>query len=522
MADRNRRDYRSTGWIAALIALAAALAAGFTAHPHAGSWNDGSRLATVEALVDHHTLAIDYSVFVAVPPPPQPAPYPADQPHLREHGTLDKLYINGHYYSDKSPVPAVLLAGFYGVWQEWTGCTARGDPERFCRAMTLASSVLPYVLAVLAVFRLGGRLRLPLPLRLALTASFALATVALPYTSHVNNHILLLGVTAWLTVEVQALGEESRHGGAGWPRAARLGLLAGLAYTIDLGLGPVLLLCTFLLVVARCRRLLPLAVFLLAALPWLALHHALNYAVGGTWGPANAVPEYFRWPGSPFHAGNLTGGWVHQSVGHFLLYAASMMFGKRGFFGHNLPLFLLLPGLGVLLRLRWRRPEVLWALACCAGTWLLYAATSNNSSGMCLSIRWFVPLLAPAYFLLALRLRQSPPSRPAFLLLSAWGGLLVVLMREGTWAEHMVPGFWFIQGAALLSCLALTRRRTLACRFAPLACRFALAEKVIDRRRDRVTLVPTCLSALCCDPPSREAHELQSRDDPCDPRRQVG
>jgi hypothetical protein len=40
--------------VAGLIALA-------SARPYAGSWNDGSRLATVEALVDYHTLIIDQS-----------------------------------------------------------------------------------------------------------------------------------------------------------------------------------------------------------------------------------------------------------------------------------------------------------------------------------------------------------------------------------------------------------------------------------------------------------------------------
>ena len=32
----------------------------------AGGWNDGSRLATVESLVDYHTLAIDDSAFVKI------------------------------------------------------------------------------------------------------------------------------------------------------------------------------------------------------------------------------------------------------------------------------------------------------------------------------------------------------------------------------------------------------------------------------------------------------------------------
>ena len=35
-----------------------------SARPYAGSWNDGSRLAAVESLVDYHTWAIDDSIFV--------------------------------------------------------------------------------------------------------------------------------------------------------------------------------------------------------------------------------------------------------------------------------------------------------------------------------------------------------------------------------------------------------------------------------------------------------------------------
>ncbi len=448
---------RSIRWVGALIGGCAVLLAAFSARPFAGGWNDGSRLAAVESLIDAHTLAIDHSVFVQVPPPPQPAPYPADEPVLLRHGTLDKLFISGHYYSDKSPVPAVLLAGSYQLLKWATGWTARTHPDHFCRAMTLASSGLAYVLAVLGVYVLGGRLRLGLSLRLLLAASFGLATVALPYTAHVNNHILLLGVTTWLTVSVHSLAEESRQGRVGSWRLILLGLLAGLGYTIDLGVGPVLLVCTLLFVVACFRRITPAAIVIAAALPWLALHHALNHAVGGTWGPANAVAEYFRWPGSPFSASNLTGGWAHAGPGSFLLYAASMLFGKRGFFGHNLPLFLLLPALAPLLRLRRRRPEVWWALGCCAGAWLLYAATSNNSSGQCLSIRWFVPLLAPAYLLLALALRVFPKFRIAFVLLSAWGCMLVLLMREGPWTKHVVPGFWILQAAALLSWVFLIR-----------------------------------------------------------------
>ncbi|HEX9867029.1 MAG TPA: hypothetical protein VGC99_00290, partial [Candidatus Tectomicrobia bacterium] len=49
---------------AALALIAAATVAIVSARSYAGGWNDGSRLATVESLVDHRTLAIDRSIFV--------------------------------------------------------------------------------------------------------------------------------------------------------------------------------------------------------------------------------------------------------------------------------------------------------------------------------------------------------------------------------------------------------------------------------------------------------------------------
>jgi hypothetical protein len=460
MTDALRWEKR-TEW----FVLAAALGiAWLGARPYAGCWNDGSRLATVETLVDEHSWIIDRSCFVQVTDLRDrgaPLPYPSSDPALLQHGTLDKLFIDGHYYSDKSPVPALLMAGCYQLWQSATGCTARTHADRFCRDMTLASSGLAYAVAVWCVYRLGRFLRLPLGPRLLLTGSFAVATVALPYARQVNNHILLLAVTSALTLGVAGLNEEMIQGRSSWRRFAVLGTLGGLGYTIDLGVGPVVLLCTAVLVVmkkgvrnlflgaGRKRFLTP---FFAAALPWFVLHHALNYAIGGSFKPANANPEYFRWPGSPFAAGNLTGSWIHPDVGSFLLYAASMIAGKRGFLGHNLPLFLTIPAVFVLLR-RHRElwPELLWALGCCVGTWLLYAATSNNSSGQCCTIRWFVPLLAPAYFVLALLLQRYPRYWLDFLLLSVWGTLLVVLMREGPWQGGMVPYFWPIQAAALVS-----------------------------------------------------------------------
>jgi hypothetical protein len=319
--------------------------------------------------------------------------------------------------------------------------------------MTLGSAGLAYVVAIWCILQLSRALRLPRPLGLILTASFGLATVALTYTRHVNNHILLLGVAAPLFLGLARLAEEGHAGPVSQGRVIGLGMLAGLGYSIDLGAGPILLACTLALVMYRCRAFTPVTVFVLAALPWLATHHAVNYAIGGTLGPANAVPEYLLWRGSPFTRENMTGLWNHSSPGHFLIYAAALLFGKRGFFGHNLPLFLALPGLVAVRRQRpFEAPEILGGVGWFVGTWLLYGVTSTNYSGVAASIRWFVPLLVPAYYVLAVFLRDHPEYRRDFLMLSAWGVAMAGLIWwKGPWMKRMVPFFWPLQAAALLT-----------------------------------------------------------------------
>src|SRR5437763_11545354 len=121
-------------WIDGLVLLAAAAIAVASARPYAGSWNDGSRLATAESLVDEHTLAIDGSVFVQgsqSSPAGVVSPYPPDAVGLRDRGTLDKILVGGHYSSDKPPVHAVLMAAVYQAWRWCGGWPARRRPAAF-------------------------------------------------------------------------------------------------------------------------------------------------------------------------------------------------------------------------------------------------------------------------------------------------------------------------------------------------------------------------------------------------------
>ena len=121
-----------------IIVVGALLIAVLGARPYASSWNDGSRLASVEALVDQHTWAIDDSIFVKVPPQDELNPYSLELPSAS--GTMDKMLIGGHFYSDKPPVLTLYLAGIYWIAQKLTGLTAAYDPHVFVYLLTVTSA----------------------------------------------------------------------------------------------------------------------------------------------------------------------------------------------------------------------------------------------------------------------------------------------------------------------------------------------------------------------------------------------
>src|SRR5438105_6606111 len=76
--------------------------------PRTVSDDEQSRLATVQAIVEHHTLAID-------------------QASAEFRYTRQKIERNGHWYSDQPPVMAALLSGPYWVMHRY-GLTLDKNP----------------------------------------------------------------------------------------------------------------------------------------------------------------------------------------------------------------------------------------------------------------------------------------------------------------------------------------------------------------------------------------------------------
>jgi hypothetical protein len=337
------------------------------------------------------------------------------------------------------------MAGLYGLLQQTTGLNVRQNPERFCYWMTILSSGIAYVVAGWAIARIGRVVGLSPGSRLLLTGSFLLATSALPYARHVNQHILLLSIAsviALLMLEVSLLGARTSL-----RRWAILGGLTGLGYTMDLAAGPLLSACVLGWAIVRCRSLAAGAVMVAAMLPCVTLYHSLNYSIGGTLTPANAHAAFLAWEGSPFTAESITGSWKHTPI-EMVGYALELLFGTRGFVLHHPPLLMLVFAVPALVRRDFPfRMEIAALLLWSILTWLAYSAGSNNRSGVCYTIRWFVPSLAASYTTLAALVRVRPGLAVDLGILTLPGmALSVIGWHQGPWAPRMVPGYWIIVG----------------------------------------------------------------------------
>jgi hypothetical protein len=145
----------------------------------------------------------------------------------------------------------------------------------------------------------------------------------------------------------------------------------------------------------------------------------------------------------------MSGGYSHASVLHFVVYSLKLLVGSKGFVLHNPLLIAAAVGGCWLLARRFRRlpeyPEVACAAALAATMWLVYSWGSNNQSGGCVSIRWFLPMLAPGFYVLAIYLRERPQAWGDVYVLTA-GSMVLGLLAWwcGPWHQRMLPGYWII------------------------------------------------------------------------------
>ncbi len=237
--------------------------------PDPNQWHDEQQMiaATVQSIVEHHTLAIDQSVF-------------ADNPVA--------VTRNGHRYSPYSPMLPVLLAPFY--WVLYKQGLYFGDNVIFVQyLLTIVGAALPVALCAGLVYRLARMFELRRTVRVMLGVACVLCSGLISYGVLLNRHApaalcLLIAVSALSHLAVAT--HPHRH----LIMAICAGFFAALGSTIDSTVGiPAMLFCLVLLAMRwpAAMRAGAVSLYLCGAVSVLLLNFMLLQA-----GPGNAMAQF--------------------------------------------------------------------------------------------------------------------------------------------------------------------------------------------------------------------------------------
>jgi hypothetical protein len=221
-----------------------------------------ARLATVQAMVEQHTLAIDKTDFAST--------------HLKvERG-------DGRHYSDQPPVLAALLAPSYWVMRQG-GITFAKTPNLAMYLLTLLGVTLPVALSSGLMYRMGRVFELRRPWRATLGLVAVLASGLVSYATVLNPHApaaaLVLCAAACL---IHVTLTNRRVHGSVWLTLS--GLSGAIAAAIDPPAVVFMLLLPAVILALRwtlVQRFAGVAVYLAAASLPILLHASLSAGAPG-------------------------------------------------------------------------------------------------------------------------------------------------------------------------------------------------------------------------------------------------
>jgi hypothetical protein len=334
------------------------------------SWNDLSRMAAIQSLVERNDWRIAPSDFTPL--------------------TFDKVFIKGHYYSDKTPTLTWFAAGAYVVLRNGFGvelrpCTTTDVPTGYYWLTVLFMNTT--AVALLIVFLVTLRqLGLGWWSALGLTLLLAVGTEIFAYSLVFNHHLpSAAAVFGSLAVMIHIRRHAAPH--------RRLWLivgggLAGLAATFDL-LAGIVVAGLFVMALIRFRR--DALYFALGAVLPVALMLILDYQMIENLLPPYMYPNAYKYPGSRL-ANTVAGNRPSDTPG---LYAFQMLVGNHGLLAYSPILLLGLAGVVAVIR---NRQHPLWMEACVTAASAIgligYLVTNTyNFGGTAYGQRWLLVLV---------------------------------------------------------------------------------------------------------------------------------
>ncbi|MCL4490210.1 MAG: hypothetical protein M1570_19075 [Chloroflexi bacterium] len=381
------------------------------------SWNDISRIAAVESLVERGTWTIDASPWL--------------------DATQDKVLLNGHFYSDKMPLMTLLGAGAYTILHDGWGMSLAPDCFQAAGAcaypwLTRILVGLPVALMLWLFYDFARRQRAPLWAALVGTAALGAGTMLFPYALVFNHHA---PAAASLFASFYLLTRRTAWRGG----LVLAGLLATLAISFDV-LSGIVAAVMFGVALARYRG--GVVYFALGAAVPIVITALLDYQIARTVIPPYMITNGYNYPGSAFPA--TFGG--NGTPDDYAAYAFRMFLGGKGLFAYN-PLLLLAIAGALVVALNRRHPLWIEGVFSAAGFLLLcaYLATeTGNYGGTGYGERWFIvaiPLLYAFLFFIP-PLNAETAKSAAWVVFVPFLALSVVSALQGSqapWHDWLPP-----------------------------------------------------------------------------------
>ncbi len=398
--------------------------------PRDVSADESARLATVQAVVEHGTLALDDTME-------------------RPAGQTIRGF-DGKRYSDQPPVMAVLLSGSYWAMYR-NGLTIDNSPILVPYLLTIIAVTLPVAGAAGLVYRMGRLFELKRPLRAGLGAAVILGSGLLSYGVVLNAHAPAAVLVMCAAACFVHIAISKKPASSVWLIVA--GLCAALAATLEPAAGVFAVLLATIPLAMRWRPTLRIGgvlLYVIGMTPPLVLHAVLTVPITGDLLPGMFHPELaepnavaYRAPldladGAidPYGFFDANGGnddddlaqpaasswWSRLLTDTARIFGA--LVGAHGLFSHYPVLIVGVLGVGAIMHRHWPTATKVLAGATVAGASLVvitFATATPARTGSMFAARWFVVFLPMLLFWSGAWVRRK--HHPA-----AWAGAAALLL----------------------------------------------------------------------------------------------